>query len=283
MPLDLSKMKKPEDDGSGANSGGGAHFFTVTESNLESSVIGKSAEVPVVVMIGTPRSPASENLKSSLTDIAGSSKGKFVVGYVDADATPQVAQTFGVRELPTTLAIAAGRPLTSFAGEQPKEALQQWVDTLVEKIGPQLRGPSDAAADGEEDETPPDPRIAAAEQQLVSGDIAGAIETYDQVLADDPDNTPVKQARDSAALIQRANSEQPAEDDEVGQALHNADMSIVRGDVEGAFNGLIRQIGTTAGDDRERLKNRLFDLFDLFESQDPRVLAARRDLASALF
>jgi putative thioredoxin len=39
----------------------------------------------------------------------------------------------------------------------------------------------------------------------------------------------------------------------------------------------------SAGDDRDRVRKQLVDLFDLFPADDPRVVKARRNLASALF
>lgn len=302
MVLDLSQLNSSAGKGQGSGSGngsgagqaagagqgpsagqGGANFFTVTEANVQDVVMKKSAEVPVVVLIGSPRSPASEELKQTLQELAGEGRGTFAVGYLDADATPQVAQLFGVRDLPTTVALGAGQPLTSFVGAQPIDALRQWVNALVQQVGPQLSGPAGGAEDAAENEPPADPRIAAAEDQLACGDVDAAIETYNQVLDDDPDNTPVKQARDSAALIKRARDTEPAADDEIGQALHKADMAVLGGNVEAAFQGIIGAISTAAGDDKETLKQRLFELFDLFEANDPRVLNARTNLASALF
>ena len=50
-----------------------------------------------------------------------------------------------------------------------------------------------------------------------------------------------------------------------------------------AFDRLIATIKRTAGDDRTRVRTRLLELFELFETGDPTVVAARRKLATALY
>ncbi len=115
-------------------------FFTLTEENLESHVLQRSVQVPVVVLVGSARSEDSENLKATFQQLAAQGENSFVVGYVDSDTTPQIAQALGVRGVPTVLALAAGRPVTSFEGGQPADMLKQWVDTLVQQIGRSSKG-----------------------------------------------------------------------------------------------------------------------------------------------
>ena len=144
--LDLSQVKaraearQKAQESPHTNASGVQPFFTVTESSFEQDVVRRSAEVPVVVLIGTARSTQSEQLRTDLQDLAMQGNLSFLVAYVDADATPQVAQVFGVKNLPTVVALGAGQPLTSFEGAQPKDALKQWVETLVHNVGPQLKG-----------------------------------------------------------------------------------------------------------------------------------------------
>ena len=62
-----------------------------------------------------------------------------------------------------------------------------------------------------------------------------------------------------------------------------ADLDLVGGHVEDAFGRLIETVGRTAGDDRDAVRLRLLDLFEVVGADDPRVAAARRALARALF
>ncbi len=106
--LDLGALKQKAEAPNDAPAGIAA-FFEVTEENFEADLIRRSAEVPVIALIGSPRSPASEQLKADLKSLAEAGNLSFIVGYINADVVPQVAQVFGVQNLPTTVAIAAGQ------------------------------------------------------------------------------------------------------------------------------------------------------------------------------
>lgn len=287
--LDLGALKKKEEAPNDAPAGIAA-FFEVTEENFEAELIRRSAEVPVIALIGSPRSPASEQLKADVKSLAEAGNLSFIVGYINADVVPQVAQVFGVQNLPTTVAIAAGQPVTNFEGAQPKDALEQWTGTLVEKLGPQLRGLSGGEA--QEESEAPDSRLHVAEEALNSGDFDAAIAQYDEILASEPDNVKIKQARNTTVLLKRLDpanrSEDPvaaadAEPQDVAKQLDAADAEVVAGTPEKAFDRLIEGMKRTAGDEKQPLKDRLLELFGLFESSDPRVLKARTQLASALY
>lgn len=287
--LDLGALKKKAEAPNDAPAGIAA-FFEVTEENFEAELIRRSAEVPVIALIGSPRSPASEQLKADLKSLAEAGNLSFIVGYINADVVPQVAQVFGVQNLPTTVAIAAGQPVTNFEGAQPKDALEQWTGTLVEKLGPQLRGLSGGEA--QEESEAPDSRLHVAEEALNRGDFDAAIAQYDEILASEPDNVEIKQARNTTVLLKRLDpanrSEDPvaaadAEPQDVAKQLDAADAEVVAGTPEKAFDRLIEGMKRTEGDEKQTLKDRLLELFGLFESSDPRVLKARTQLASALY
>lgn len=287
--LDLGALKKKAEAPNDAPAGIAA-FFEVTEENFEAELIRRSAEVPVIALIGSPRSPASEQLKADLKSLAEAGNLSFIVGYINADVVPQAAQVFGVQNLPTTVAIAAGQPVTNFEGAQPKDALEQWTGTLVEKLGPQLRGLSGGEA--QEESEAPDSRLHVAEEALNRGDFDAAIAQYDELLASEPDNVEIKQARNTTVLLKRLDpanrSEDPvaaadAEPQDVAKQLDAADAEVVTGTPEKAFDRLIEGMKRTAGDEKQTLKDRLLELFGLFESSDPRVLKARTQLASALY
>jgi putative thioredoxin len=53
--------------------------------------------------------------------------------------------------------------------------------------------------------------------------------------------------------------------------------------VEAAFERLVALVGRTVGEDRDRAREHLVGLFELFAPDDPRVTKARRSLARALF
>lgn len=271
--------------------------FDITMENLENDVLRRSTQVPVIVLIGTSRSPDSEQLKADLTTLAAGAGLSFLFGYIDADTHPDVAQVFGVQGLPTTIAVAAGRPLADFQGGQPVEALEQWISSVIQAVGPQLGGlPEGAVAAGGASqapvEEPQDPRLEAATEALNNSDFDGAITLYEQILAEDPMNAEIKQARDAAVLLGRMGSlpddadvvaEADADPADAEKAFAAADAEIVSGNPEGAFDRLISLLLRTAGKEKDAVKDRLIELYGLFDPIDPRVLEARRKMASALY
>lgn len=271
--IDLGALADRSEDRSGATPAGGfAPFITVDETSVEQQVFQRSLQIPVVVLIGTPRSADSESLKAQFQKLAAGQRA-FMVAYVDADATPQVAQSMGVRVLPTVVALAGGRPVANFEGNQPAAELEQWVGALVSQLGPQLQGLDDDAA--EEPET--DPRLDQATAALNAGDFDAAAAIYDEILAEDPTNTEITQAKATVAVLKRAQSQGEPEDD-VENQLQLADKEFVAGNPEAAFD---RLLGMAKAE--PRAKERLLELLKLLEPSDPRVIAARTRLASALF
>lgn len=282
--VDLNKLVEQKEAQQQLKEGGFEPFITVTEKDIEARAFQRSVQVPVVLMIGTSRSEDSESLKATLQQLATGQR-KFLVAYVDADATPQVAQMFGLRALPTVVALAAGQPVTNFEGNQPADQLKQWVDALVKNVGPQLQGLDDEPeTDAPE---PEDPRLAQATAALNRSDFEGATALYNAILADEPDNQPVKQAKATVAVLQRldpqrrttdpiAEAEQDPQD--VDKQLVAADAEVVAGAPEKAFERLLRYVKA-----EPKAKERLLELFTLFEPGDPRVINARTALASALF
>lgn len=267
--IDLGALVDRNDEAQG----GFEPFITVTEANVEKDIFERSMQIPVVLLIGTPRSPDSESLKAQFEKLAAGQRA-FLVGYLDADATPQVAQAMGVRVLPTVVALAGGRPVANFEGNQPADELEQWVGALVSQVGPQLQGLADDTTPAEKAE---DPRLDRATEALNAGDFDAATAVYDEILADDPGNADVKQAKATVAVLKRVQGQGEPEGD-VEKLLWLADKEFVAGDPEAAFDRLLEHVKA-----EPRAKERLLELLTLLEPGDERVIAARTRLASALF
>ena len=267
--IDLGALADRNDEAQG----GFEPFITVTEANVEKDIFERSMQIPVVLLIGTPRSPDSESLKAQFEKLAAGQRA-FLVGYLDADATPQVAQAMGVRVLPTVVALAGGRPVANFEGNQPADELEQWVGALDSQVGPQLQGLADDTTPAEDTE---DPRLDRATEALNAGDFDAATAVYDEILADDPGNADVKQAKATVAVLKRVQGQGEPEGD-VEKLLWLADKEFVAGDPEAAFDRLLEHVKA-----EPRAKERLLELLTLLEPGDERVIAARTRLASALF
>ncbi|CAN3130092.1 putative protein Rv1324 [Mycobacterium sp. smrl_JER01] len=282
--VDLSALKqRPAASGEGTPSGGPGGL-EVTEANLEAEVLVRSTEVPVVVLLWSPRSDASIQLGEALSALAASDGPKWVFATVNVDTTPRVAQMFGVQAVPTVVAIAAGRPLSSFEGMQPPEQLRRWIDSLLSAVAGKLGG-------GEADQPDQvDPAVEQARALLDSGDFAAARTAYEAILEGDPNHPEAKGAVRQIAFLQRATTHPrdavavaDASPQDIDAAFAAADVEIMQQDIGAAFARLTGLVKRTVGDDRTAVRTRLIELFELFDPADPEVVAGRRNLANALY
>jgi putative thioredoxin len=283
--VDLSALKQrsaANQEGTGSAPPGGVE---VTETNLEAEVLVRSTQVPVVVLLWTPRSDASVQLGNTLGTLASEDGGKWAFATVNVDTTPRVAQMFGVQAVPTVVALAGGQPISSFQGVQPADQLRRWIDSLLNATAGKLSGPP-----GEEQAEQVDPEVAQARAQLDAGDFDGALKSYKAILETRPNHPEAKGAVRQIEFLQRATKHSPdaiatadAAPDDIDAAFAAADVEILQQQVTAAFDRLIDLVKRTSGDDRAKVRSRLVELFELFDPSDPQVLTARRNLASALY
>ena len=281
--VDLSALKQPPPSADGA--GAAPSGLEVTEANLEAEVLVRSNQMPVVVLLWSPRSEASAQLGDVLAQLEAADQGKWSLATVNVDAAPRVAQMFGVQAVPTVVAVAAGQPLSSFQGVQPPEQLRRWVDSLLNATAGKLAD----AGEGDEPEQV-DPELAQAREHLDAGDFGAALTAYQSLLDANPNHEEAKGAVRQIGFLQRATSRAPgavvaadAAPDNIEVAFAAADVEILQQDVAAAFDRLIALIKRTAGDERTKVRTRLIELFDLFDPADPEVIAGRRKLANALY
>lgn len=210
-------------------------------------------------------------------------------------------QQFGVQGIPAVFAVVAGQALPLFQGAAGKEQIQQTLDQLVQ-VAEERFGLTGLAVDPDADPGaapqpaavpagPYDALLEAAVRALDAGDFGGAVQAYRNVLSDDPGNSEAKLGLAQAELLQRVQSLDPqqarkeaAEKPGDAQAqIAAADLDLVGGHVEDAFGRLIDTVRRTAGDERDTVRIRLLELFEVVGADDPRVAAARRALSRALF
>ncbi|MGA5466919.1 tetratricopeptide repeat protein [Mycobacterium sp. NPDC050041] len=286
--VDLSALKQraaAPTEAAPSGGPGGAHVSEVTEANLEAEVLVRSGQVPVVVLLWTPRSDASVALGEALAALAADDGGTWSLALVNVDTTPRVAQMFGVQAVPTVVALAGGQPISSFQGAQPAEQLRGWIDSLLEATTGKLSGTGDP-----DQPEQVDPAVAQAREHLDAGDFDAALSAYQAILAATPNHPEAKGAVRQIVFLQRATAHDPdavtaadAAPDDIDAAFAAADVQIMQQQVEPAFDRLIALVKRTAGDDRTKVRTRLIELFDLFDAADPEVIAGRRKLANALY
>jgi len=264
---------------------GGADVAAVTEANFEEQVLLRSDEVPVVVVLWSPRSEACVELVETLAGLAAEDTGKWSLATVNVDVSPRVAQIFGVDAVPTVVALAAGQPISSFQGVQPPDQLRRWVDSLVSATAGKLKGPT-----GSEEPEALDPELVAARQHLEAGDFEAARSSYQAILDADPGSVEAKGAIRQIDFLTRATTQRPdavavadAAPGDIEAAFAAADLQILNQDVSAAFDRLIALVRSTSGDERTAVRTRLLELFELFDPADPDVVVGRRNLANALY
>jgi putative thioredoxin len=277
---------------------GGSFVFDVTEATFQADVVERSLQVPVVVDLWAEWCGPCKQLSPVLERLANASNGAWALAKVDVDANPRIAQLFGVQSIPTVVAIAGGQPVDAFSGAQPEPQIRQWIGSLLDALRERMPGiaaaESGVSTQPEEDmevyEEPVDPRFAAAEDAFEAGDFAAAEQAYQQILASEPANEDAKAALAQVKFTARAESADPsaiakadANPSDLDAQLAAADVEVAEQLVDQAFARLIAGVRNSAGEDRDKVRTHLVELFGLFPADDPRVAKARRDLASALF
>lgn len=193
--VDLSGIKQRAQQNAAASTDADRALSTpsgvteITEANFEDEVIVRSDEVPVVVLLWSPRSEVCVDLLDTLSGLAAAAKGKWSLASVNVDVAPRVAQIFGVQAVPTVVALAAGQPISSFQGLQPADQLSRWVDSLLSATAGKLKG-----AASSEESTEVDPAVAQARQQLEDGDFVAARKSYQAILDANPGSVEAKAA-----------------------------------------------------------------------------------------
>jgi putative thioredoxin len=282
--FDLSALKKPPPSQAAAAAGAAPVGLDITEANLEAEVLARSNQVPVVVLLWTPRSEASAQLGDVLASLASADGGSWALTTVNVDTAPRVAQVFGVQAVPTVVAVAGGQPISSFEGVQPPEQLRRWIDSLLSATAGKLAGGDPDAVDEV------DPELERARSLWDEAEFDEALVAYQAILDAQPNHAEARDALRQIAFLKRATT-QPADaitvadaaPTDIDAAFSAADVEVTNDLVVEAFDRLIGLVRRTTGDDRARVRTRLVELFELFPPDDPRVIAGRRNLANALY
>ena len=280
--VDLSALKQrtaPAGE-AGASTPNGVE---ITEANLEAEVLVRSSQMPVVVLLWSPRSEASAQLGDVLAQLAAADGGKWSLATVNVDTVPRVAQMFGVQAVPTVVALAAGQPISSFQGVQPPEQLRRWVDSLLNatagKLGRRRRGARAGRPRARAGPRASRCRRLRCRAGGVSGPARRGPEPRGGQRRGASDRLPAARDLPRPGAIVAAD----AAPDDIEVAFAAADVDILQQNVAAAFDRLIALVKRTAGDERTKVRTRLIELFDLFDPADPEVIAGRRNLANALY
>ncbi|MGI9001291.1 MAG: tetratricopeptide repeat protein [Pseudonocardia sp.] len=299
--VDLSALKarsdasaRPQPLAAGPSSGT-SFVIDVTDQSFQADVLERSLDVPVIVDLWATWCGPCKQLSPVLERLAQAGNGAWILAKVDVDANPRIAQAFSVQSLPMVVAVAQGQPIDAFTGAQPEPQIRQWITSLLDAMRERMAAIHAAEAGGgavgdEPAEEPEDPRFTAAEDALQRGDYLAAEAAYEQILTAEPANEQATAALSQVRFLARAAKVDPAAvaradtaPDDIDAQLAAADVEVAGDRAEAAFARLVATVGRTSGAERDRVREHLVGLFELFVADDQRVAAARRALARALF
>ena len=304
--IDLSGLKRSAQQPhsgagpSGPSGAGGAtsssYAVKVSEENFQ-SIIEASMTAPVLLVFYSPtRMPESAQLAEDLATLAGEFEGRFLAGLVDIDEVPSIAQAMQIPSVPLVVAVLEGRPAPLFQDVLPIDEMRAALNQVMQQLTAQgvagrHQPRATAGAPEGDEEAAADPRYAAAQEALGAGDIDRAVEEYQKLVDANPADAEAAAGLAMAKVLQRtqgvdvnqARAAAADRPDDIDAQTLVADLDMLGGHVDDAFNRLIDLVRRTSGDERDRARQHLLGLFGAVGNDDPRVLRGRQNLASALF
>jgi len=308
--IDLSGFKRPAGGagqpagqgaaggGGGAPAGGSSYWLDITQENFQATVEASITAPVLLAFYSASRLPESEQMARDLATVAEEYEGRFLAGLVDVDTQPAIAQAVQLQSVPFVFAVIDGRPQPLIQDVLPLDGLRTAINQVMQQLTTQgitgrhqPRQAAPAVVEGEDGEPPLDPRYAPAQDALERDDFDGAVAEYQKLLDANPADTEAAAGLAMATLLQRtkdadldaARAAADASPDDVAAQTLVADLDMLGGRVEDAFDRLVDVVRRTEGDDRNQAREHLLGLFAAVGNEDPRVLTARQNLASALF
>jgi putative thioredoxin len=283
------------DAGDGGPAGGSPSAFVidVTEETFNDEVALRSRSTPVIVDLWAEWCGPCKQLSPVLEKLANEAGGTWVLAKIDVDANPRLAQAFQAQSIPMVVAIIGGQMVDAFMGAMPEAQVRQWLDQVLSAAG-QLGvevAPREGAESGEDafDDLPP--ALAAARDAMEDGDLDAAAKALEKALAEAPADTLAKSWLAQVNLMRRVSSDDPsavirqaaAQPEDVDKQLQAADFEMASGDAERAFDRILAVVKRTSGDERNKARLHLLDLFEVLPPDDERLKKARTQLTLLLF
>jgi putative thioredoxin len=267
-----------------AEAGGGAEstaVVEVTEANFETEVVARSMTVPVVLDFWAGWCAPCKQLTPILERLVAADGGAWVLGTVDVDANPQLAAAAQAQSIPTVLVAWQGQFAPGFTGALPEAQVRLFIDEVLA-----IAGTTPAVAEAVDEA-----QMTQADEAMMAGDLDAAQAAYEAAIAERPGDAEAAAGLVQVVLLRRtqgvdaaaARQQAASGPSDVSAQILVADLDLLDGDIAAALNRLIDTVVATEGDDRERARVHLLELFELVGNADPAVLAARTRLASALF
>ncbi|MBM6400607.1 co-chaperone YbbN [Phycicoccus sonneratiae] len=273
----------------------------VTPANLQQALT-RTVQVAGLLVLWSSGHPQTRQLVDTVARVAARQEGRVLVLTADLTGHPELlqafqpllVQAFGQPTVPATFGLLQGQPVPLFPGvaddAQVAEAVDQLLQAAVQNgiTGRVDLGPL-PGADEDDDELPP--LHQAAYDAIERGDLTAAAAAYEEALAANDKDEDARLGLAQVHLMERtagvdlaaARAAAAADPSDVEAAVVVADLDVLGGHVEDAFTRLLDLVRTSAGDERDRARTHLLELFAVVGAQDERVRKGRTALMSALF
>lgn len=276
--VDLSSLTKPAQATNAI-----AANYEITAENFAAKAVELSRTKPVILLVWSPRSPESMATLELISKLETQANGIWVLGSINADSQPQVAQALQTKNVPYAVALIAEQPVPLFDQSYPEAQIKMVIDKVLTLAAEQGIGSAPVETiEPEEDEA-----LAALE----AGQYEIARTAYQKLLLRKPNDSLAKLGLAQTELLIRTEKLTPnlvtvlaaSEPDNVKAQIDCADLEVIGGDLDAAFNRLLDCVRRFTGSDKTTAKDHLLGLFQLVDPADPRLKVARTALASALF
>ena len=286
----------------GAPAAGG--YVIDTNENTFQAMVQTSAMFPILLLLWIPTDDRLFDMARTLGDAVNKLNGQIQLSRIDIEANPSIAQAFQVQGAPALFALIGGRPMPLMQGLPSDAELQQIAEVVLPKLIAAAQqagvtgtapysGDPDAVGSASDadaaDQVPPEHQEAYMLAQ--QGDYAGAAAAYGKVLEADPNDSLAARerakslllARSAAANVRDVRAAAAADPNDVDAQLAVADVDMIGGQIQDAFDRLLDFVAAGHKDQIEPVRQRLLEYFAIPEPTDERLKRARRRLATLMY